>query len=177
MSRIPTSLSHYKAILFDVDGVLSCQTTTLTPDGLPSRTMNVRDGYAIATATKHQELILGIITGGKGEQIINRYTALGMNERFIYMNIKHKREALHDFCQKTGITPNEIIYCGDDLPDLDVMRLVGLSVAPADASPEVLSIAHYISPKNGGEGVARDILEQVMKEKGIWPTTAQGFGW
>lgn len=174
MSKIATDLSSFRAIVFDVDGVLSLPTVTTDLDGNPLRTVNVRDGYALMHACRC-DLVIGIITGGYSELIPMRYGKLGINH--IYMKSRQKLTDLGDFCEKTGISPSQIIYCGDDIPDIPVMREVGFAVAPNDAAPEILQIADYISPVNGGCGVARDIIEEVLKSKGQWLNDNKAFGW
>ena len=173
MSKINKDLTIFRAILFDVDGVLSRVTVTTDESGNPIRTINVRDGYAIKSACD-QGLTLGIITGGYSEAIPARYGALGM--KYIYMRASLKEEYLDKFITATGIPQEEIIYVGDDLPDMAVMQRCGLSVAPKDAAPEVRAIADYVSPVMGGFGVARDILEEVMKAGGLW-MSEEAFGW
>lgn len=174
MSKISQDLTRFKAAIFDIDGVLSHQTVNMDPAGRPVRTTNVRDGYALAQCAK-LGFTIGIITGGKGDQIELRYEPLGVKHMYLWAN--DKLPCLHDFCDKTGIQPHEIIYCGDDIPDLPVMRKVGLAVCPADAAPEVKEIADYISPVIGGEGVARDILEQLLKAQGKWNNSSEAYGW
>ena len=174
MSKIAQDLSHFKAALFDIDGVLSRQTVNMDPAGRPVRTTNVRDGYALAQCVK-LGFTVGIITGGKGDQIELRFEPLGVKHMYLWAN--DKLPCLRDFVEKTGIALEDIIYCGDDIPDLPVMREVGLAVAPSDAVPEAKAVAHYISPVNGGEGVARDILEQVLKAKGLWNKDSEAYGW
>lgn len=174
MSKVSIDLSDFSAILFDVDGVLSLPTISTDLDGNPLRTVNVRDGYAIMQASK-SGLVLGIITGGGSPLIPKRYNQLGLQH--IYMRSRQKMNDLNDFCQKTGITPERIIYCGDDIPDLPVMKAVGFAVAPNDAATEILAIADYISPVSGGQGVARDIIEEVLRAKGKWLSDESAFGW
>ncbi len=174
MSKVAKDLSGIRAVLFDVDGVLSHQTIAIDPQGEPIRTTNVRDGYAIANAKK-QGLTLGIITGGRGERTKHRYASLGIE--YIYMWANIKLPYLHEFCEETGIALEEIVYCGDDIPDIPVMEVVGVAVAPADAAPEVKAIADYICSAEGGDGVAREILEEVLKAKGLWMTDDKSFGW
>ncbi len=173
MSKISRDISGFKAVIFDVDGVLSQVTIPVGSDGTPERTVNVRDGYAIKTAID-KGITLGIITGGYSEALPKRYEGLGM--KHIYMRVAYKTVALDDFIAKTGIPQEEIIYVGDDLPDLSVMERCGLAVAPVDAVPEVRAIADYISPVPGGMGVARDILEELLKAKGLW-MNEKAFGW
>lgn len=162
MSKTSQDLSHIEAVIFDVDGVLSHQTIELDDNGTPLRTANVRDGYAINQAARHG-LALGIISGGASDIVPKRFAPLGV--QFIRMQVKNKYECLQEFIQTTGIPVERIIYCGDDIPDMEVMRTVGFAVAPKDAATEVRAIADYISPVNGGDGVARDILEEVLKSK------------
>lgn len=138
------------------------------------RTTNVRDGYAIANAVK-RGMTLGIITGGRGERTRKRYSALGI--RYIYMWANIKLPCLQDFCRETGIAPEEIVYCGDDIPDIPVMQAVGVAVAPADAAPEVKKLADYVCTARGGDGVAREVLEQIMKAQGLWLKDEEAFGW
>ena len=173
MSKVSIDISAFEAVIFDVDGVLSQTTIPMGGDGIPQRTVNVRDGYAIKTAIE-KGVVVGIITGGYSENLPKRYEGLGM--KHIYMRVPYKIEALRDFISKTGIAAEKIIYVGDDLPDIEVMQYCGFSVAPADAAPEVKAIAKYISPVCGGMGVARDILEELLKVKRLWMNEA-AFGW
>lgn len=173
MSAINYDLTKIKAFIFDVDGVLSTQSIILSPDGDPLRMANVRDGYAINHAIKSGYEI-AIISGGNSPAVRVRFESLGV--KHIYMRSFLKIQDLNDFMEKTGYKPEEIVYIGDDIPDYQVMSLVGLPVAPADAAPEIKEIAKYISPKSGGAGVARDVIEQVLKVQGFWMND-QAFEW
>ncbi len=161
MSSINYDLTKIKAFVFDVDGVLSCDVVSLHPNGDPMRTVNIKDGYALQLAVKKGYQV-GIITGGYTEAVQIRFSRLGIEH--IYMRSAVKIHDFNDFLQKTGLTPEE------------VMKRVGLPVAPADAAPEVKQIAKYISLCKGGEGVARDVIEQTMKAQGHW-MSAEAFGW
>lgn len=174
MSKIDYDLSSIKGIVFDVDGVLSPSTIPMSADGVPTRMVNIKDGYALQLAVKHGYLI-AIITGAKGDAIKNRYNSLGIND--IYTGAAMKLPVLTDWINKNGLKPNEVAYVGDDIPDYECMRFVGLPVAPADAAPEIKRVARYISPINGGYGVARDILEEIMKTNGDWLSSEKAFGW
>lgn len=173
MSSIPYDLQKIRAFVFDVDGVLSSTTIPLHPDGDPMRTVNIKDGYALQLAVKLGYHV-GIITGGYTEAVRLRYSRLGITH--IYMKSAVKIHDFHDFLQTTGVQPEEAIYCGDDIPDYDVMREAGLPVAPADAAPEIKQIAGYITSCKGGEGVARDVIEQTLKAQGRWMQD-EAFGW
>jgi len=174
MSTIPHDLTTIKAIVFDVDGVLSTDVIPLYITGEPMRTVNIKDGYAINLAVK-KGLILGIITGGRTEAVRKRFELLGI--KYIYMGACDKNKDFNDFLERTGLDASEIAYMGDDIPDYEVMLRVGLPACPADASPEIKNISKYISHKKGGEGCGRDLLEQVMKAQGVWMSDADAFGW
>ena len=173
MSSINYDLNKIKAFVFDVDGVLSCDVIPLHPNGDPMRTVNIKDGYALQLAVKKGYQV-AIITGGYTEAVRIRFSRLGITH--IYMKSAVKLKDYQDFLEKTGLQPEEVMYAGDDIPDYEVMKLVGLPVGPADAAPEIKRIAKYISHKNGGHGVARDVIEQTMKAQGVWMGD-EAFGW
>ena len=173
MSSINYDLRKIKAFVFDVDGVLSCDVIPLHPNGDPMRTVNIKDGYALQLAVK-KGYGVAIITGGYTEAVQIRFSRLGIQH--IYMRSAVKVHDFKDFMEKTGLSPEHIMYAGDDIPDYEVMTRVGLPVAPADAAPEIKEIAKYISSRRGGEGVARDVIEQTMRAQGHW-FGEEAFGW
>lgn len=173
MSKIDFDLSTIKTFVFDIDGVLSSQTILLSPDGEPMRTANIHDGYAINLAIKSGYGV-AIITGGNSQAVHVRYTALGV--KHIYMKSSMKMKDFKHLLENTDYKVEEMVYVGDDIPDYEVMQQVALPIAPADAAPEIKSIAKYISPKKGGQGVARDIIEQVLRVQGNW-MHQEAFGW
>lgn len=168
------NLSKIKAIIFDVDGVLSADTITLHPGGEPMRTVNIKDGYAIQLAVK-QGLTIAIITGGNTESVFKRYSSLGVKD--IYMKSSLKINSYLDFISKYGIDDENIMYMGDDIPDYEVMCRCGCPVCPADACSEIKNVSLYISDKKGGYGCARDVIEQVLRVKGLWMKVDNAFGW
>lgn len=174
MSKIDYDLTKIKAFVFDVDGVLSPSTVPMGADGLPVRMVNVKDGYAMQLAVKHGYRI-AIITGGKSDAIALRYKALGIND--VYMGASMKLPILQKWMDDNRLAPDEVIFAGDDIPDHDCMKAVGLPVAPADADIDIKGIARYITPVKGGYGVARDVIEEVMKAQGEWMSTEKAFGW
>ena len=174
MSRTDYDLTQIKAVIFDVDGVLSPSCIPLGDNGLPRRMVNIKDGYAMQLAVK-KGLLLAIISGATDESIRHRYNALGIKE--IHLGAAMKLPVLNDIMERYGLRSYEVAYAGDDIPDYEVMSAVGLPVAPADAAPEICDAARYISPVNGGHGVARDILEQILKAQGHWMTCEKSFGW
>lgn len=166
-------LTKIKALVFDVDGVLSGETISLHPSGEPMRTINIKDGYALQLAVKRGFLV-AIITGGKGDATFARYNGLGIQD--IYMGASVKTNEYAHFMEKYGLNPEEVMYMGDDIPDYEVMKLCGLPCCPADAASEIKSIAKYISRRNGGMGCCRDVVEQVLKAQDKW-MSHDAFGW
>lgn len=173
MSSINFDLRKIKAFVFDVDGVLSCDIVPLHPNGDPMRTVNIKDGYALQLAVK-KGYPVAIITGGYTDAVEIRFSRLGIQH--IYMRSAIKMKDFTHFLEQTGLQPEEVMYAGDDIPDYEVMKRVGLPVAPADAAPEIKAIAAYISPCKGGAGVARDIIEQTLKAQKAW-MGEEAFGW
>ena len=167
-------LSRIRAIIFDVDGVLSAETITLSAEGEPLRTVNIKDGYAIQLAVK-LGLRIVIMTGGATEAVRLRYSRLGVQD--IYMGCAVKVKTYEEFLAKYGLTDEEVMYMGDDIPDLEIMRRVGCPVCPKDACPEVLETSVYVSDRKGGYGCGRDVIEQTMKAQGKWLKDEKAFGW
>lgn len=173
MSTINYDLRKIKAIAFDVDGVLSADVIPLHPSGEPMRTVNIKDGYALQLAVK-RGLHIAIITGGRTDAVRQRFAGLGIAD--LYLGSAVKIHDYRDFREKHGLADEEILYMGDDIPDIEVMRACGLPCCPKDAAPEVKAIARYISHANGGYGCGRDVIEQVMKVQGKWMSD-DAFGW
>ena len=167
-------LKKIKAIIFDVDGVLSAETITLHPNGEPMRTVNIKDGYAIQLAMK-LGLRIVILTGGTTESVRMRYERLGVED--IYMGCAVKLKTYDEFLSRYGLTDEEVMYMGDDVPDYEIMQRVGCPVCPADACPEIKAVSLYISDKQGGYGCGRDVIEQVLRAQGKWLMNAKAFGW
>lgn len=174
MSSINYDLTRIEGIAFDVDGVLSPSTIPLGEDGMPMRMVNIKDGYALQLAVKFG-MKLAIFTGGKSEAVRKRFEALGIKD--IYQGCAHKLPVLQEWMQSRGLTPDSTAYMGDDIPDLRAMRAVSLPCAPHDACWEARETALYVSPFSGGYGCARDLIEQVLKAKGLWMRDGHAFGW
>lgn len=167
-------LSKIKAIIFDVDGVLSEETIPLHPSGEPMRTVNIKDGYAIQLAMK-LGLRIVILTGGTTESVRLRYVNLGVRDVFMGCSIKIK--IYEEFKAKYGLYDENIIYMGDDIPDYEIMQHCGCPCCPADACSDIRSISKYVSRYPGGRGCARDIIEQVLRAQGKWMSSSKAFGW
>ncbi|MBO4611682.1 MAG: HAD hydrolase family protein [Bacteroidaceae bacterium] len=167
-------LKKIKAIIFDVDGVLSAETIPMNEAGVPCRTVNIKDGYALQLAVK-MGLHIAIISGARVDAIRVRYEGLGVQD--IHIGASVKVETYDALLKKYGLENEEVIFMGDDIPDLEVMRLCGCPCCPADAAPEVKEICTYISPIQGGYGCGRDVIEQVLRAQGKWLADKRAFGW
>jgi len=158
-------LNHITTFIFDIDGVLTDGTVTVTTSGELLRKMNIKDGYALKTAVDLGYHIC-IISGGSNDGVRIRLNGLGITN--VYLGTHNKIDQLNEFLSKYKIQPEQVLYMGDDLPDYHVMQMVGLPCCPQDAVPEIKNISKYISHKNGGYGAARDVIEQVLKVQGKW---------
>lgn len=174
MSKINYDLTKIKGIAFDVDGVLSPSTIPLDISGKPSRMVNIKDGYALQLAVKHGYKI-AIISGGDCDAVRVRFAALGIKD--IFMKCDIKINFMREWMEMHGLKSEEVAFVGDDIPDFEPMKYAGLSVAPKDAAPEIKETATYISPVDGGYGVARDLLQQILRAQGKWMTDQKAFGW
>ena len=160
-------LTQINTLIFDVDGVLTDGKIMITTEGEMYRQMDTKDGYALKCAIT-AGLKVVIISGGTNEGVRNRLRALGVFD--IYLGAHHKLDAYQDLLDNYDIDPSTILYMGDDMPDIPVMERIGVSCCPKDAVPDVLAMADYISPKKGGEGCVRDIIEQVLRAQDKWGT-------
>ena len=167
-------LKKIRAVIFDVDGVLSAETITLHPSGEPMRTVNIKDGYAIQLAQK-MGLRIAIMTGGNTESIRLRYERLGVED--IYMQCAVKIKTYEAFLAKYGLSDDEVIYVGDDIPDYEIMSRCGCPCCPADACSDIKSVSIYISHLPSGYGCGRDVIEQVLRAQEKWLSSEKAFGW
>ena len=167
-------LTKIKALVFDVDGVLSKETIPMYPTGEPMRTVNIKDGYALQLAVKAGYRV-AIITGAKTEAVKVRYRGLGITD--VYVGASIKKDIFEDFLYMYELSPEEVMYMGADIPDYEVMQMCGLPCCPADASTDIKQIAKYISPVKGGEGCGREVIEQIMRAQDKWMDESNAFGW
>lgn len=163
-------LEKIKLLALDVDGVLTDGHILVLENGLQARRMSIRDGYALQLAVK-KGLALIIISGAVSDPVRDRLRKLGVTD--VHMGVTDKAALLRERVAALAIEWNEVAFMGDDIPDMEVMRLVGLPACPADAVDEIKAIARYQSPKNGGEGCVRDLLEQILKARRSWETDTQ----
>lgn len=158
-------LRKIKAMVFDVDGVLTDGKLLLMPDGELVRIMNIRDGIIMKLAIKNGFHIC-IITGGNSQAVKQRLNRLGISH--VYLKTEAKWEALKEFMAMYNLKTEEILFMGDDLVDYEVMTKVGVPVCPKDAVSEIKNISIHVSAIEGGKGCVRDVIEQVMKVQGKW---------
>lgn len=168
------NLQKIKALAFDVDGVLSMLNVVMQPDGMPQRTINIRDGYALQLAVK-SGLKVAIITGAKVESVRKMYQVLGIQD--VYLACSRKIDTYQQLLDKYGLKDEEVMYMGDDIPDYEVLQLCGLPCCPADAAQEIKEICTYVSPLSGGYGCARDVIEQILAAQGKWMQGEHAFAW
>jgi len=173
MTNFKEELQNVKAFVFDIDGVLSTQTIALSLWGIPLRTVNLRDGYAIQLAVK-KGYHVGVISGANSKEYIKRLKTLGVND--IYLNSRTKKESINELVRKWNIDIRNVLYMGDDIPDFEVMKMVGLPACPSDADSEIKQISVYISDKRGGEGCVRDVIEQTLRLHNNW-MDYEAFSW
>lgn len=160
-----TLLPAVKAFVFDVDGVLTDGTVQITTSGELLRSMNIKDGYALKQAVEAGYKIC-VITGGTNTGVEKRLAGLGVTD--IYLGVHDKIKVLEAFMIKNDLAAASIAYMGDDLPDIEAMQKVGVATCPNNAVSEIKAISDYVSHRNGGDGCARDIIEQVMRVQDKW---------
>ena len=158
-------MNEITTFILDVDGVLTDGTIHVTETGEMLRNMNIRDGYAMKAAVENGYTVC-IISGGSNEGVRVRLRNLGITD--IHLGVSDKVETFKEFIDIYNIKPEQVLYMGDDIPDLHVMKLVRLPTCPQNAAPEIKAISKYISHKDGGKGCVRDVIEQVMKVQHKW---------
>lgn len=162
------NLKQITTFILDIDGVLTNGQLLATESGELLRSFNVKDGYAMQVALK-QGFKICIISGAKGIALTKRFKGLGI--KHVYLAIDDKIATFNAFLKEQNLSANEILYMGDDIPDMEVMSLVKIATCPADAVEEVKQISQYISPKNGGQGAVRDVIEKVLRVQNLWLNT------
>ena len=165
MKNYKLFLAQIKTFIFDIDGVLTDGKILINSDGELLRSFDTKDGYAIKCALV-KGFKVAVISGGQNEAVRERFLELGVFD--IYLGVHQKLDAYQDLLNIHNLNPNEILYIGDDIPDIPVMKKVGLGCCPADAVSDVKAMADYISHKKGGKGCVRELIEQVLRVQGKW---------
>ena len=158
-------LKNITTFVFDVDGVLTNAQVLVTNEGELLRSMSVKDGFVMKFAIEKGYNIC-IITGGNNQGTKKRFEDLGITD--IFMKKAQKLESFLQYKESKGLKTEEILYMGDDIPDILPMKHSGLATCPQDAAPEVKAVSHYISHLKGGKGCVRDVITQVLKIRGDW---------
>lgn len=171
MGNFKEDIARVEAFVFDVDGVMTDGGIIPTPDGDFIRRYYAKDGYAIAYAIREGYKIC-VISGGRGEMLRRRLEMLGVER--MYLNCMDKIAAIKEFIADNNLNAENVIYMGDDIPDLECMQVVGIPVCPADACMEVIEASRYVSEYDGGRGAVRDIVEQVLRAQNKWAKNTKG---
>jgi 3-deoxy-D-manno-octulosonate 8-phosphate phosphatase (KDO 8-P phosphatase) len=165
MASIDQLFLDINTFILDVDGVLTDGMVHPFADGEFARVFNIKDGYAIEKALLSGYHIC-IISGGFEKGVQKRLEFLKIPH--IYLGIKDKLPVMQQFMEVHQIKPHQVLYMGDDMPDFEVMKHVGIAACPADASADIIDISNYISSKQGGKGAVREVIEKTMKLQGTW---------
>jgi len=168
-----TKFKDITTFIFDVDGVLTDGSVYVNDAGEQTRSFNIKDGYALQLAVKCGYNVCAI-SGSRSKIAIHRLNSLGIKDIFLGSSVK--TETFKVYINERGISPMNVMYMGDDIPDLEVMRQVGMPVCPADAAEEIKELCEYISPLGGGKGCARDVIEKALKIQGKW-MGAEAYSW
>ncbi len=172
MGNFKEDIAKVKAFVFDVDGVFTDGSIIPVASGDFIRKYNTKDGYAVTYAV-HSGYPIAVITGGRGASLELRFQMLGVTN--FYHNISDKLSVLKQFMEEFSLSPDEVLFMGDDIPDLDAMKHVGMPVCPNDAVSEILEASRYVSQFKGGEGCVRDVIEQVLRAHGKWALHTKGL--
>ncbi|HEY2648144.1 MAG TPA: HAD hydrolase family protein [Puia sp.] len=159
------SFKPITTLIFDIDGVLTDGSVMVFETGEQVRQMSVRDGYALQLAVK-KKYNIAVISGGNGLGAAIRLEKLGIKN--IFLNVEDKVKKLEEYLNENRVSWSETLYMGDDIPDLKPMQKAAMPCAPADAAPEILEIARYISAQHGGKGCVRDVIEKLLRLHGQW---------
>jgi 3-deoxy-D-manno-octulosonate 8-phosphate phosphatase (KDO 8-P phosphatase) len=162
---VPPQFKPITTFIFDVDGVLTDGTVLVLENGLQARSMSIKDGFALQLAVKSDYHVV-IVSGSTPSPVVDRLTKLGITA--IHMAVLDKQSFISDYIEKNKLKKEQVLFMGDDLPDLPAMSIVGLSACPADAAEEIRDAVTYISPSKGGHGCVRDVIEKVLKSNDHW---------
>lgn len=163
--NILAELKNVKACFFDVDGVFTDGSVTVFESGEQVRTFNIKDGLAVIKTIKAGIPVV-IISAGRSEGVRKRMEYLGVQD--CNLAVTDKITLFEEKLKEYKVDRSEVLYMGDDLPDLKILSQVGFPACPKDAADDVLVMAKYISSKDGGKGAVREVLEKLLRVKGLW---------
>ena len=161
------ALRRIKALAMDIDGVLTNGTVIPLSDGDLLRVMDVKDSFAVRFAGQ-QGIITAIISGGNTEGLRKRCLNLGIKEKDLHLGCRGKLAIFRQFCEDNALTADEVMYIGDDVADIQVLKVCGIGVVPSDAAAEAIQVADFVSPYPGGRWCVRHAVEMLLKAKGLW---------
>jgi 3-deoxy-D-manno-octulosonate 8-phosphate phosphatase (KDO 8-P phosphatase) len=173
MESFLNKLKDITTFIFDVDGVLTDGSVFITDTGEQSRAFNIKDGYALQLAVKCGYNVCAI-SGSRSKTAIYRLNSLGITDVFIGAHVKANK--FKDYLEAKSIIATNVLFMGDDIPDLATMKMAGLPVCPADAAEEIKAVSLYVSPYGGGKGCARDVIEKVLKVQDKW-MSEESYSW
>jgi 3-deoxy-D-manno-octulosonate 8-phosphate phosphatase (KDO 8-P phosphatase) len=173
MESFLSKLKDITTFVFDVDGVLTDGSVLITDTGEQARAFNIKDGYALQLAVKCGYNVCAI-SGSRSKIAIIRLNSLGIKD--VYVGANRKVDKIKLYMEEKHVIGSNVLYMGDDIPDLDAMQLVGLPTCPADAAEEIKEVSLYVSPQTGGRGCVRDVIEKVLKVQGKW-MTEESYSW
>src|SRR5215510_10055783 len=159
-------------ILMDVDGVLTDGGISFIEGDAEAKTYDVRDGVGLSIA-RRIGLRTGVISGRGGSSISRRAEELGMHE--VHLRVSDKLTTYERIVRRQRLTDSQVCYLGDDLTDLPVLGRVGMPVAVADARPEVLRRALFVTRAAGGRGAVREVIDEILKAQGRWQEVLRWF--
>lgn len=166
-STVDERFKRITTFIFDIDGVMTDGSVIALESGEQPRIFNVRDGYGINRAVKLGYRV-AIISAQNQVGVRKRLEYLGVSEIYMGSSPDGKLPIYKKYIADNGLSEDEIVFMGDDLPDYEVMLTGAMGACPADSADEIIEIADYVSPKNGGRGAVRDLIEQVLKAQGKW---------
>ena len=173
MESFLSKLKDITTFVFDVDGVLTDGSVLITDTGEQARAFNIKDGYALQLAVKCGYNVCAI-SGSRSKIAIIRLNSLGIKD--VYVGANRKVDKIKLYMEEKHVIGSNVLYMGDDIPDLGAMHLVGLPTCPADAAEEIKEASLYVSPAVGGRGCVRDVIEKVLKVQGKW-MTEESYSW
>lgn len=160
--ELKNKASKIKMVVFDVDGVMTDGSITYDENGVEYKTFNVKDGQGIVRITK-EGIITAIITARNNATVKHRFENLGMSR--LFMGQKDKMVAMKQLLDEYNLDLSQVAYMGDDLPDMPVLKEVGLASCPNDAIDEVKELCHFVSSKNGGRGAVRELTDLIYSSQ------------
>jgi 3-deoxy-D-manno-octulosonate 8-phosphate phosphatase (KDO 8-P phosphatase) len=174
IATIERRAARIKLLLMDCDGVLTDGTLTLLDNGDEQKAFNVRDGHGIVLLHR-AGLRSGIISGRSSSFVTRRAGELGLGPELVRQGSLDRIKDFDELLSLAGVQEHEVAFIGDDVTDIPLMQRVEFAVAVADAVPETLSVAHYVTRARGGHGAVREVAEIILKAQGHWNTLMQRY--